>query len=307
MRQLEVPVIFIFFNRKQVTMETLEAIRAVKPRKLYLVSDGARIDRAGEAEVVTDLRKSVESYVDWECEIRKNYAESNMGCKQRVSTGISWVFSQEEMAVIVEDDVVALPSFFYFCEELLNKYKADKRIYCISGHKVYDNYAIEDSYIFSRHPNIWGWATWRRAWNEYNDDIEDWNKVKQSQAIENFYNDKVAKIYKSLLEKAYTGEVDTWDYIWTADVVKNNGLGIVPKTNLIKNIGFNDKDAAHTKGDSPYKFEREELEFPLIHPEEITRNEMYDKLALRQMERELQGPNIIARVIKKIKQKFCKK
>lgn len=304
MKQLEVPVIFIFFNRKQVTMETLEAISKVKPKKLYLVSDGARENKENEAKVVADLRNDVEKRIDWECEINKNYAESNMGCKQRVASGISWVFSQEEMAIIVEDDVVALPGFFYFCEELLIKYKDDGRIYCISGHKVYDDYEIENSYIFSRHPNIWGWATWRRAWNQYNDDIEDWNKIKQSNVIENFYNNKVAKIYKKLLEKAYTGEVDTWDYIWTADVVKNNGLGIVPKTNLIKNIGFNDLDATHTKGESPYTFERQDLEFPLAHPKDIVRNEEYDRLALKQMEKELQGPSIASKVIKKLKRKF---
>lgn len=304
MKQLEVPVIFIFFNRKQVTMETLEAISKVKPKKLYLVSDGAREDKENEAKVVADLRNDVEKRIDWECEIIKNYAESNMGCKQRVASGISWVFSQEEMAIIVEDDVVALPGFFYFCEELLIKYKDESRIYCISGHKVYDDYEIENSYIFSRHPNIWGWATWRRAWNQYNDDIEDWNKIKQSNVIENFYNQKVAKIYKKLLEKAYTGEVDTWDYIWTADVVKNNGLGIVPKTNLIKNIGFNDLDATHTKGDSPYTFARQDLEFPLAHPKDIVRNEEYDRLALKQMEKELQGPSIASKIIKKLKRKF---
>lgn len=304
MKQLEVPVIFIFFNRKQVTMETLEAISKVKPKKLYLVSDGAREDKENEAKVVADLRNDVEKRIDWECEIIKNYAESNMGCKQRVASGISWVFSQEEMAIIVEDDVVALPGFFYFCEELLIKYKDESRIYCISGHKVYDDYEIENSYIFSRHPNIWGWATWRRAWNQYNDDIGDWNKIKQSNVIENFYNQKVAKIYKKLLEKAYTGEVDTWDYIWTADVVKNNGLGIVPKTNLIKNIGFNDLDATHTKGDSPYTFARQDLEFPLAHPKDIVRNEEYDRLALKQMEKELQGPSIASKIIKKLKRKF---
>lgn len=304
MKQLEVPVIFIFFNRKQVTMETLEAISKVKPKKLYLVSDGAREDKENEAKVVADLRNDVEKRIDWECEINKNYAESNMGCKRRVASGISWVFSQEEMAIIVEDDVVALPGFFYFCEELLIKYKDESRIYCISGHKVYDDYEIENSYIFSRHPNIWGWATWRRAWNQYNEDIEDWNKIKQSNVIENFYNQKVAKIYKKLLEKAYTGEVDTWDYIWTADVVKNNGLGIVPKTNLIKNIGFNDLDATHTKGDSPYTFARQDLEFPLAHPKEIVRNKEYDRLALKQMEKELQGPSIALKVIKRLKRIF---
>lgn len=304
MKQLETPIIFIFFNRKKAAMETLAAIRQVKPRKLYLISDGARENKQNEKEIVADIRSTVEKYIDWECDVVKNYAATNLGCKQRVSSGISWVFSQEKMAIIVEDDVVALPSFFYFCEELLIRYQNENRIFCISGHKVYDDYEIEDSYIFSRHPNIWGWATWRRAWNQYNDDVNDWYKIKQSKAIENFYNNKIAKIYKNLLEKAYTGEVDTWDYIWTADVVKNDGLGIVPKTNLIRNIGFNDEEATHTKGDSPYTFVREDLQFPLTHPNEIMRNEEYDRLALKQMEKELQGPSIVSRILRKLKVKM---
>lgn len=307
MRQLEVPIIFIFFNRKELALKAFDEIGRVKPQKLVLVSDGPRQGKTGEPEVVAEIRQCIEQQIDWECDIQKLYAEENMGCRARISSAISKVFEQEEMAIIVEDDVIAMPSFFYFCEELLVRYKDVPAISYITGHKVCEDYDIEESYIFSRHPNIWGWATWKRAWSKYNDSIDDWYQIKNSSILEEYYNKKIGKIYKKVLETAYTGEVDTWDYIWTAACVKTNSVGIVPKYNLIRNEGFGDENATHTGGMSPYRFSRRELEFPLQHPKEIKRDEEYDRIALRQMEKEMQKPPIYVRAISKLVRTIRKK
>lgn len=307
MRQLEVPIILIFFNRKELALKAFKEIRRVKPQKLFLVSDGPRQGKTGELESVAEIRQCIEQQIDWECDIQKLYAEENMGCRARISSAISEVFEQEEMAIIVEDDVIAMPSFFYFCEELLVRYKDVPTISYITGHKVCEDYDIKESYIFSRHPNIWGWATWKRAWSEYNDSIDDWYKIKNSDILEKYYNKKISKIYKTVLEKAYTREIDSWGYIWTAACAKMDSIGIVPKYNLIRNEGFGDENATHTRGKSPYKFDRKELEFPLEHPKEIMRDEGYDRVALKQMEKEMQGPPVYIKAFRKIMRTLRKK
>lgn len=296
-----VPVAFMFFNRYDTTIKVFDSIKKVKPQKLYLISDGARANKEGEKELVNKIRKYIEENIDWECQIHKNYAKENLGCGKRVYTGISWVLDQEEEVIILEDDILANISFFKFCEEMLIKYKNDTRITAIAGHNMYQDIVSEkESYIFSKHPNIWGWATWRRAWKLYEESMAGWIEIRKSNAFENYYGKEIAKRYKPVIEKAYSGEIDTWDYQWNATVVYHDGMGIIPKYNLIENIGFNSNEATHTKGDSKYSFEKHELVFPLIHPTEVKRNEQYDKIHRKNMLKEFRNWTAFGRILNKL-------
>lgn len=280
MRRCKVPVIFFFFNRMDTALKAFEAIKKVRPEKLYLVSDGPREGKAGEAEAVKELRKCIEEQIDFPCMVQKNYAESNLGCGKRIAGGISWVFEQEEEAIILEDDIVALPEFFYFCEELLIKYKNDGRIMYISGNKLNQEYTTQYSYLFTKYPSAWGWATWKRAWDLYDDSPAMWEKVKSSGAVERFYGRKWGRAYGPQLEKAYRG-VDVWDYQWEAARMYYGAFGIVPKYNLIDNVGFNHVQSTHTSGDSMYDFTTHPISFPLQHPSQVSVDGMHDQLYLK--------------------------
>lgn len=280
MKICKVPIIFIFFNRRDTALKVFEAIKKVRPEKLYLVSDGPRKNKAGETEEVKELRKYIEAQIDFPCKVQKNYADSNIGCGKRISSGISWVFEQEREAIILEDDIVALPDFFYFCEELLERYKNDERIMYISGNKVNQGYTTQDSYLFTKYPSAWGWATWKRAWELYDDSPEMWEKIRNSGAVERFYGKKWARAYKPQLAKAYEG-VDIWDYQWEAARMYHGSLGIVPQYNLIDNIGFNHIQSTHTSGDSMYDFTTHSLAFPLRHPKQVCVDERHDKSYLK--------------------------
>lgn len=275
--KLTTPVAFIFFNRPDTTMQVLKEIRRAKPDKLYLISDGAREGRSGEAALVEQLRHDVEAGIDWECNILKNYAPKNMGCRKRMASGITWVLEQEETTIILEDDIIVAPSFFRYCQELLNYYKDDDRVAYISGNNIYKDYKVQNSYLFSKFPSIWGWATWRRAWNWYDDSMEGWEEIKKERCIEHYYGKKWAKFYIPQIECAYTGERDTWDYQWEASRMRHGGLGIIPKQNLVENIGFNREDATHTRGDSMYDFTKYNLVFPLQHPSVVENDTSYDR------------------------------
>lgn len=280
---LETPITFIFFNRQDTTLRVMETIRKEKPEKLYLVSDGARENRPGEAGIVEALRRQVEEMIDWTCEVHKNYAPQNMGCYQRMYTGISWTLSNEESTIILEDDIIPVPTFFRFCQELLQKYKDTPEVFYISGNNIYQQFLMNESYAFSDFPSIWGWATWRRAWEQYESSMEAWIKIRDSGTIERCYGRKWAKFYKNQIELAYTGERDTWDYQWEASRMWHHGLGIIPQHNMIENIGFDRADATHTKGSSIYDFTKQDMHFPLIHPNTVSKNQEYDKGYLKQI------------------------
>lgn len=300
---VKVPIIFIFFNRPDTTMQALESIRAARPEKLYLVSDGARPTTLGEKERVAQLREEVERNIDWQCNVHRIYADKNMGCHRRMVSGITAVFEQEEKAIIIEDDIVPIQSFYQYCEELLERYKDEEKIYFISGNNMMQEPEMDESYIFSKYPSIWGWATWKRAWSQFDDTMEKWNAIKKSGCMNQYYGrDSIVRFYASQFESAFTGKCDTWDYQWEANRMWNGGIGIIPKYNLICNIGFNREDATHTKGDSQYDFSTKVMNFPLKHPAAITVNEKYDKLYKEKIiDSDYFKSTIMGKILKKLK------
>lgn len=278
MTQYEVPIAFFVFNRPDTTARVFEEIRRLKPLKLLVVADGPRANRPGESEKCVLVRGIVEQ-VDWPCEVLNNYAEINMGCKRRVSSGLDWVFEQVEEAVILEDDCLPHTTFFTFCQELLRKYREDDRVMMISG----DNFQFGHrrtlySYYFSSYPHIWGWASWRRAWRFYDVEMSLWPEIISGGWLKDIYPRKcVERFWCNKFSDTYNGQIDTWDHQLTFAIAVNNGLCIVPDRNLVSNIGFS-ADATHTgKWSSLAEIPVESMEFPLHHPPYVTRDAIADK------------------------------
>lgn len=278
MGQLKTPIAFIIFNRLDTTIEVFTEIRKVQPERLYLISDGARNDKEGEVKRVDEVRKYVETHVDWPCCIRKNYASGNMGCRDRVASGINWVLEQEEMVIILEDDCKPTEDFFPYAEELLLRYKEDERVMMVSGTNLVKGCQIQDSYTFSWFPSIWGWATWRRAWRKYDIDIKDWPDLKKNGYFKKYYKPLTYYLMRRDFGKVYRHEKDTWDHQWDYARVSNGGLGIVPCVNMIENLGFGREDATHTTDRCVYEFSCSEMPFPIQHPPMVKPDIRYDTM-----------------------------
>ena len=147
--KLTTPVAFIIFNRPDTTRIVFEEIKKAKPEKLLIIADGPRNNKPGEKERCAETRAIVEN-IDWECEVLRNYSDKNMGCKNRVASGLNWVFENVEEAIILEDDCLPDQSFFRYCQELLEKYRDDKRIMLIAGdNMLFENNKQKYSYYFS--------------------------------------------------------------------------------------------------------------------------------------------------------------
>lgn len=247
---LKVPVAFIIFNRPDTTDRVFQAIRQAQPQKLFVIADGPRGDRPGEAEKCAAARAVIDQ-VDWDCEVLTNYSEVNLGCKIRVSSGIDWVFSQVEEAIILEDDCLPAPSFFAFCQVLLDRYRHDERIMAISGNNFQNAQSRTDySYYFSRYNHIWGWASWRRAWQHYDVDLKTWPEFLHSSLIKSVCDDELEQQFWTYnFQKVHSGDVDTWDYQWTYTCWTQGGLSILPNVNMVSNIGFG-PSATHTQKNS---------------------------------------------------------
>lgn len=279
--KLTTPVLFLIFNRPEVTRKVFTQIAAAAPTKLYLASDGARSNKPGEDELVQECKDIVLRGIDWNCEVETLFRDKNLGCKAAVSSAIDWFFSHEEEGIILEDDTLPSESFFTFCSEMLERYRDDKRIMKITGFNPVpeSTVSLETSYLYTHYAFIWGWASWRRAWNEYDVKMSGWEEFKKQgkHLLYPFFPERV-----HLYDVTHAGKIDTWDYQWEYAIERNSALQIVPKVSLIQNIGFG-ADATHTKVSTPTreKITADELKFPLTHPEFIYPEAIYEKSILK--------------------------
>ena len=274
------PVVLLIFNRPDTTAQVFESIRQAQPPKLLVVADGPRPDRPGEAEKCTAARAIIKQ-VDWPCEVLTNYAETNLGCGRRVSSGLDWVFDTVEEATILEDDCLPHPTFFRFCEELLEKYRNDERVMHISGSNFqFGRKRGEASYYFSRYPHGTGWASWRRAWQFFDVDLKLWESADNRKIfLRDFNAPAERKFWELILNLIKCGKLNTvWDYQWAFACITQHALGITPNVNLISNIGFG-MDATHTvrADDVVANLPISIMEFPLVHPHVFMRDAEADE------------------------------
>jgi len=207
-----------------------EAIRQAQPARLYIAADGPREGRAGETDLCEQTRK-VALEVDWPCQVTTLLRNENLGCKKAVSSAIDWFFEHEPEGIILEDDCLPARDFFRFCDELLEKYRDDPRVGSITGDNfISATWRPDESYYFSRFSHIWGWATWRRAWANYDVTMADWpNLGSRFIKTEVFAgNNQAAAYWSGVFDKVHKGEIDTWDYQWVFACFKNNWLSCIP-------------------------------------------------------------------------------
>lgn len=278
-----IPVIFIIFNRPDTTRQAFETIRAARPSKLLVVADGPRTNRPEEVEKCAATRAIIEG-VDWDCDVQTNYSETNLGCRLRVSSGITWAFELVDRAIILEDDCLPAASFFHYCADLLDRYASDERVMMISGdNHLFGQSTVANSYYFSRYAHIWGWATWRRAWAKYDINMTHWPEIRDRGLFDQYFPKRSERFFwESVFQAAYEGKVDTWDFQWFYSIWANSGLCVAPARNLVRNIGLGHAEATHTLKDAVYSsLTAEELGLPLTHPPMVLASSDKDELEAR--------------------------
>jgi hypothetical protein len=272
-------ILFLVFNRPNTTVRVFEEIRRAKPPRLYIAADGPRLDRPGEAERCAEVRR-IATAVDWPCDVHTLFRDINLGCGRAVSSAITWFFDHEEEGIILEDDCLPDPTFFSYCDELLDRYRHNQNIMSISGNNFQpDTKGLRDSYYFSIYPHIWGWATWRRAWENYDGALEHWSISSAATHMPvSIKNIVTLSYWNNVLASVKSGHIDTWDYQLTWSSWVHRYLNIIPAHNLVSNIGFG-SDATHTLNcNDPFAAApTRPVTFPLTHPKTIGSKVEFDK------------------------------
>ena len=268
------PILLLLFNRPKHTEAVLNRLRQVQPTQIFVHCDGPRVSSPGEAEKVAAVRAELQK-IDWPCEVKTLFREQNAGLRAGVSGALNWFFEAVEQGIVLEDDCLPDPSFFPFCETMLARYAHDEQVMHIGGSNVAEalTRSLPTDYFFSQFCFVWGWASWRRAWNKMSLDLDGMEAFIQNKRIRTLTTKPLAQAY--MLEKfraTKARENNSWAYAWAYSVLKNNAFSIVPRVNLVQNTGIGEAGATHTKeSDQKAQLRASSLSFPFKHPTRIER------------------------------------
>ena len=271
------PILFIIFNKKEETKRVFYAIREQKPAQLFIAADGAREDKDGEKEKCELIRTWVLDNIDWECDVKTLFRDQNVGCGHAPAEAITWFFEQVDEGIILEDDCLPNESFFKFCEELLPKYRNDTSISIVSGNNFQPDQPLklDGDYYYSIFPSTNGWASWKCTWEGYDFNISSWKKLNKKSFLKFlFIEKKYQEWWRIMFDTTLNNPPqDAWDWQFHFHCMSRRQLAIIPKANLISNIGYG-PDSTHFSDPNYYfaNFKMYDMEFPLIHPSEISRN-----------------------------------
>jgi hypothetical protein len=293
------PILIIIFNRPDFVKKLIDILREVQPKKIYVVADGPREDNEFDKDKCKNAREQINN-IDWECDVKKKYSDNNLGCGFNPSLGISWAFEDSDELIILEDDCMPSIDFFKYCDELLLRYKNKDEIMMISGNNhTLGKFDFNYSYDYSHHTQTYGWATWSRAWKKYDFNISKWPQVRGLNWLEDKTGSKnAAKYWYKIFEMSYKKElISAWDYQWTFCCWFNEGINIIPKENLVSNVGFSESgthevDPGHPIANVPIR----SLAFPLIHNPKFQNNLKLNKV----IQRIIYTPPIYKRIIMKL-------
>ena len=233
----DTPVLLCVFNRPDLTKMAIDNLRAVKPKRLYVSADGPRTEVTSDELNCNLVREQIEN-VDWQCEVTVRFLSENEGCGKSISGAISWFFEQEEEGIILEDDVLPVPYFFQFAQQMLLKFRDNEEVFMVSGTNLYPHSTEGLNYFFTSMSAAWGWATWRRAWNSYDFNIEDWLTLSGRASVRKKIRNSVARAYLTIcFDEIALAKVDTWDYQWQFSAVRNSKVSVTAGQNLVTNIG----------------------------------------------------------------------
>ena len=269
----KIPVLFVIFNRPDRSIKSFQSIKRYRPERLYIAADGPRKERSGEEDLCARTREIILKEIDWDCEVYRLFRNENVGCGRGVSEAISWMFETEDFGMVIEDDCVASDDLFLFCEQLLPYYKDDDRIAQINGFVPKYSGCHSSEFYFTGYPEIWGWATWKRAWKNIDFGMSNWGKVKHG--LLKRFNFKEACIHYILWSKLHkriiSGEKpNAWGLQWSIYVFMNHKLCIEPRANLVSNIGFGGESTNCSVADNPMsRIKYGKLDSPISIPKEV--------------------------------------
>ncbi len=279
--RFDTAILLLIFNRPETTAQVFDTVRTVRPSRLYVAADGPRENAREDYDRCARARAATEA-IDWDCQVTRLYRDGNLGCRSAVNSALDWFFGHEDEGIILEDDCLPSTSFFPFAQRLLSLYRNNRRIAMIRGtNYLRDSLRVSESYVFSRYFSVWGWASWKRVWTMHDKAMSGWDAFRSQGRLRTYYPRRfMQKHVRDTFDLAASGNIDTWDIQFSFSCLVNDMLAVVPRLNLVSNIGLS---GTHTTDDARNHF------LPvftldtdaLVHPPVVRPDPRYDDVFFR--------------------------
>lgn len=281
-KRYDIPVLYTVFNRLDLVKKTFPPIQKIKPKQLFIGADGPR--NKNEKVKTDSVREYILNNIDWDCEVKTKFHPKNIGSHKATLGAVDWFFKNVKEGIVLEDDDLASKDFFKFCQEILKKYKGNKKIMSICGYNPLKTSKLKESYYFSKSFGVWGWASWRDRWEKRKGSEGDYEKDEKSGKFKRMIKNPIERIiFRKRCKNSLVGEITDWTYSFLYLHLANKGMCIKPKNNIVENVGFG-KDATNTSNNfidnKFYSIPISKLKFPLIHPKKIKINKKISKKEL---------------------------
>jgi len=279
-----VPVLLLIFRRADLVRRQIEALRILRPSRLYVAADGPRSHVSTDIAACFEARAALE-LVDWPCTVSRLFRETNLGLERAIPEAIDWFFLHEEEGAILEEDCIPGPDFLAFCAPMLERFRQATQVYQISGTNFQPVTRSNDaSYFFSRYMHVWGWATWRRAWNQFRPDWSSLDEFFENADRVGFWENPRERLYwKKIYGRTARGETVSWANRWQFSAWADGGVCIYPEVNLVSNLGFRN-DGTNTQARDALKAEKTTSSMGnLRHPTMLVRQRVADRWTFERM------------------------
>jgi hypothetical protein len=292
------PILLITYKRFETTKQVFDIISQVKPDRFYFVSNAPNPNNLAEIDKILKVRNLLKE-INWECDVKVLLRETHLQVRDSIPDAIDWFFETEVEGIILEDDCLPNFSFFRFCDELLDRFRDVHRVSVISGTNFDFNIELSNQYYFSNLTHIWGWATWKRSWVNYDRDILYWPHLKSNNFLSSIFKKrKHIKFWESMLDGVYQKKINTWDFQLALTYWYQNQISIVPRVNLISNIGVGIESTNAHYQNSFSSMKTVEMKFPLEHNNSFVVDTFADNKIL---DIEFSYPSILTRILNKLR------
>lgn len=245
----DVPIVCIIYNRARLVRRLVDGLRGLRPRQLLVVADGPKSGNPADAEACARARAELDR-IDWDCDIRRDVSANNLGCRERVLTGLDWAFGQVGRAIILEDDIDADPRFFGWAARMLAAYENRDDVAMLTGHNPlvwWPDVAPATAGIPSRRGGIYGWATWGDRWRAIRQTFKgEPGTTDYEHVAAHRFDPAVAALFTFYRDQARQVTSLSWDVEWSLRMAMSGRIAIVSPVNLTHNLGLG-PDATITK------------------------------------------------------------
>lgn len=247
------PIALFVYNRPDHARRTIDALKQnalAQDSDLFVFSDAPK--NAAAERAVAEVRKYIGEVSGFKS-VTLVERSTNFGLAKSVIDGVGSICNEYGTVIVLEDDLLTTPYFLQYMNDALCEYESSEEVISIHGYIYPTGYELPETF-FLRGADCWGWATWKRGWDQFQPDAEKLLAALLEKKLGRAFDFGGNNDYMGMLRDQISGRVNSWAIRWYASAFLANRLTLYPGVSLVQNIG-NDDSGTHSEATDQFKVE----------------------------------------------------